>query len=109
MTVVSKYLEKVRFQDKQFIGTIAYRSEEFALPDGSKIALGIDDGLWVLIYQTPSDPRIKVYKYDQHENKITVDQKTGKEREYREFEKHLEYFLGHAKVEELVTLLPPQA
>ena len=108
MTVVAKYLERVKFQDKQFIGTFAFRSEEFCLPDGSKIALGIDDGLWVLIHQNPADPRIKVYKYDQHEDKIFIDQKPGGEKELKEFQKYLGYFLNHAKVEDLVTLLPPQ-
>ncbi len=108
MTVLSQYLKRVDFQDKQFIGTIALRSEEFTLPDGSKIALGIDDGLWVLIYQTPAAPHIRVYKYDQHENRITVDQKPGKEKELAEFKEHLKYFMDHAKVEELITLLPPQ-
>ena len=109
MLLLDKYLEKVDFQDKRFIGTIAFRSEEFSLPDGSKIALGIDDGLWVLIHQNPADPHIKVYKYDQHEDKIFMDQKPGKEKELKEFQKYLEYFLSHAKVEDLVTLLPPQA
>ena len=108
MTVIAKYLERVKFQDKQFVGTLAFRSEEFALPDGSKIALGIDDGIWVLIYQSPSEPQIKVYKYDQHEDKLVVDQKQGKEKEQVEFRKHVEYFLDHARVDELVTLLPPK-
>lgn len=108
MAVIAKYLERVTFQDKQFVGTLAFRSEEFALPDGSKIALGIDDGIWVLIHQSPSRPHIKVYKYDQHEDKLVVDQKQGKEKEMDEFRRHLEYFLGHAKVDELVTLLPPK-
>ncbi|MEE8638219.1 MAG: hypothetical protein V3T21_04140 [Candidatus Margulisiibacteriota bacterium] len=108
MPVLSKYLEKIDFQDKRFVGTIALKSEEIALPDGSKIALGIDDGLWVLVYQQAPHAPFKMFKYNQKENKILVDQKPGRAADLKNFKKLVKYFFTHAKVEDLVSLLPPQ-
>ena len=108
MPTLEKYLEKIAFQDKQFIGTIAFKSEEISLPDGSKIALGIDDGIWLLVYQKAPNTPFMVFKFNQAENQILVDQKPGGLEEIKIFKKHLEYFLTHVKVEDLVTLLPPK-
>ncbi|MFH1347874.1 MAG: hypothetical protein ABIH22_04210 [Candidatus Margulisiibacteriota bacterium] len=106
MSKVVDYLEKVDILDKQFVGTIAFRSEELTLPDGSKIALGIDDGHWILIYQREAKARFIVYKYIQADEKIFVDQKAGNKDDILDFKKHVAYFMKHARVEELVTLLP---
>ena len=108
MAKVSDYLQAVDFQDKQFVGTIALRSEELALPDGSKMALGIDGGHWVLIYQSGPGARFTAFSFDQHEHKITVDQKPGGEEEYKTFKQLVRYFLAHARCEDLTTILPPQ-
>jgi hypothetical protein len=107
MSSLSKQLERINFQDKHFIGTVAFKNEERTLPDGSKIALGIDDGHWVLIHQPPAGQRIAVYKYDRHENKLMIDERSGGEKELADFLAHLKYFFDHAKTEDLVTLLPP--
>ncbi|MFC1540461.1 hypothetical protein ACFL4J_00300 [Candidatus Margulisiibacteriota bacterium] len=101
-------MAKVDLLDRQFMGTVAFRSEEFTLPDGSKMALGIDDGHWVLIYQGTAHAHFHVYKYDQEESKIYVDQKTGGKEEIKIFKKYLAYFFKHASVEDLVTLIPPK-
>ncbi len=106
MTLLSKHLEKVSFQDKHFIGTIALKSDEITLPDGSKMALGIDGGLWILVYQ--KDKAIKVYKYDHDEKKLDVDQKAGWEQDLSDFKKHIAYFFNHVQTQDLITLLPPQ-
>lgn len=108
MPNILNYLEGVNLQDKEFIGTIAFRSEELSLLDGSKMALGIDDGLWVLVYQASPHAPFQAFKYDHNEKRIFLDQKTGGEEELQLFKKHLAYFFKHAKVEDLVTLLPPQ-
>lgn len=107
MTKILNYLEKVDFQDETFIGTIAFRSEELTLPDGSKMALGIDDGHWVLVYQEKTGSPFQVFEYDQHEQKIFLDKKPGGEKELKLFWKYLRYFFSHAEVEDLVTILPP--
>lgn len=108
MPILKNYLENIDFQDKRFIGTIALKNEELTLPDDSKMALGIDDGHWILIYQEKPASRFKVFKYDQHEDKLLVDQKPGGLTEKKNLKKHIAYFLSHAKVADLVTLLPPQ-
>ena len=109
MPTILKYLENVDSHDKQFLGTIAFRSENMALPNGNKMALGLDDGHWVLVYQESSKAHFKVFNYDQHENKIHLDKKLGNKDTLKEFKKHINYFFSHAKVADLVTLLPPQA
>jgi hypothetical protein len=109
MSTIIKYLNKVDLQDQHFVGTITLKSEEIALPDGSKMALGIDDGHWVLVYQKSAHAPFQTFKYDQREEKIFMDQKPGGAEEIRVFKKHLGYFLGHAEIEDLVTLLPPHS
>jgi len=106
MPKLDNYLQSVDFQDKNFIGTVTFKSEEIALPDGSKIALGIDDGHWVLVYQKGSGASFKVYRYNQLENRIHVDQRPGGEKDMGEFKSHVNYFLRNAQVEDLVTLIP---
>lgn len=108
MPVLSKYLEKINFHNKKFIGTITLKSEEITLRDGSKMALGIDDGLWVLVYQKAPHAPFKAFKYDQRENQILVDQKPGGAEDLKNFKNLIKYFFTHAKVEDLVSLLPPQ-
>jgi hypothetical protein len=109
MPTIEKYLENVDFHSQQFIGTVAFRSEDIQLPDGSKMALGIDDGHWVLVYQKSSHGHFKVFNYDHHEKKIFVDQKAGGSQDLKALKKHLHYFFSHTKVADLVTLLPPKA
>lgn len=87
------------------MGTITLRSEEIRLPDGSKMALGIDGGHWILVYQ--KDKAFKVYKYDHDEKKLDVDQKAGREKDLLDFKSHIEYFFSHVQTQDLVTLLPP--
>ncbi len=107
MALLNQHLEHINFQDKHFIGTVALKNEELALPDGSKMALGIDDGHWVLIYEKPPKQHLKVFKYDNHEKRLMVDQKNGSPADLEEFKALLDYFFSHARTEDLVTLLPP--
>ena len=106
MPNILQYIEKIEHLDKQFIGTIALKSEEITLPDGSKMALGMDDGHWVLVYQKGSHEPFRVYKYNQHEKQVMVDQKQGDKKALKTFKKHLGYFLANASVEDLVTFIP---
>lgn len=107
MAKLAEYLERVDFQDKNFIGTIAFRSEEFTLPDGSKIALGIDDGHWVLVYQKKAGVPFQVFECDWQEKKIVVDKKSGGPEEFAAFKKIMGYFIAETSIENLVTILPP--
>ncbi|MBN3032528.1 MAG: hypothetical protein JW873_00340 [Candidatus Saganbacteria bacterium] len=108
MTTIAGYLGQTDFLDKNFIGTIAFRSEELALPDGSKMALGIDGGHWVLVYQPGGGTPFQVFEYDREAGKIIVDKKPGAAGEIREFKRLVGYLFARADVEDLVTLLPPQ-
>ena len=108
MAVVAHTLEAIVNHDFNFVGTIAFRNEEVTLPDGSKMALGIDGAHWVLIHQQPNGQRCTAYNYDHDAKKISIDQNVGGTKEVAEFKKLLGYFFAHAKTEDLVTLLPPQ-
>ncbi len=70
------------------------------------MALGLDDGHWVLVYQKGHSQPFKVFKYNQHEKQIMVDQKKGDQEALKTFKKHLSYFLAQAQVEDLVTFIP---
>ena len=106
MPKIAEFLNNTNFLDKNFVGTVTFRSEEITLPDGSKMALGIDDGHWILIYQKPKDKHFEVFKYNHHDKKIYVGQKMGSKEDFSLFKKHINYFLSHARVQDLVTLLP---
>lgn len=108
MPNLSSCLEKVEFTDRRFVGTIALRSEEITLPDGSKMALGIDGGHWVLVFQEKAGAAFKVYEFDRQEYLIKLDKKTGGEEEIKTFKQLVRYFFEQAEVENLVTLRPPQ-
>lgn len=108
MPRLADYLEKVDFQDKKFVGTIAFRNEELTLPDGNKAALGIDDGHWVLVYQEKPGNTFQVFEFDQPKKMIFVDKKPGGEKEIKLFMRLLEYFFSHVRTDDLVTLLPPK-
>jgi hypothetical protein len=107
MSTIKTYIENVNFQDKQFIGTIAFRNEEITLPDKSKIAVGMDDGHWILIYQKAPGVNFKFFSYDSHTKKLYVDQKLGTKEQYDFFKERFNYFMTHARVDDLVTILPP--
>ncbi len=107
MPKLAEYLGNVDFRDEHFVGTVAFAREEMTLPDGSKAALGIDDGHWVLVWQG-AGAAIQLFEFDQRRKKIVVDRKAGGEAEIRQFKKLAGYFLGNANTEDLVTILPPQ-
>ncbi|MGB9613795.1 MAG: hypothetical protein ACPL4K_06475 [Candidatus Margulisiibacteriota bacterium] len=104
-----EYLKNIDFEDHKFIGTIALRSEEITLPNGSKMALGVDDGHWVLVYQEKTGAPFQVYECDWPERKIYVDKKPGGPQEFRTFKKLINYFFAETNTEDLVTILPPSS
>lgn len=106
MTKISNYVERFDNIDENFVGTIAFRSEEITLPNQSKIALGIDGSHWVLVYQKEAKAAFQVFECDWHAQKIRVDKKAGGEKELNLFKKLVRYFLQNASVEDLVTIFP---
>lgn len=109
LTKIAEYVEKIDLIDKNFIGTIAFCNEEVCLPDGSKMALGIDDGHWVLVYQKEAKSTFRLFEYDLHGQKIFVDKKSGGLEDIKYFKKLVKYFISNALVEDLVTILSAQA
>ncbi|OGC21901.1 hypothetical protein A2291_05715 [candidate division WOR-1 bacterium RIFOXYB2_FULL_42_35] len=106
MTKISNYIERFETIDENFVGTIAFRSEEIALPNESKMALGIDGSHWVLVYQKEPKATFQVFECDWHAKKILVDKKAGGEKELILFKKLVKYFLRNATVEDLITIFP---
>lgn len=95
--------------DRDFVGTITFRNEEIALPDGSKMALGIDGAHWVLVYQEKIGQPFHIMECDWREKKLFLDKKPGREDDLKKFKQLLKYFLAEAGVDDLVTILPPSA
>jgi len=108
MPSINQVISDVKIEDQSFVGTIAFRSESLTLPDGSKMALGIDDGRWVLIWERPASKEFVCYEYNAHERKLLVDKKLGKKDDLALINRLISYFFENAKVEDLVTILPPK-
>ncbi|OGC11871.1 hypothetical protein A3K48_05215 [candidate division WOR-1 bacterium RIFOXYA12_FULL_52_29] len=108
MTKITELLEGIDVLDKKFIGTIAFRDEELTLPDGSKVALGLDDGHWVLVYQEKAGASFEIFDYSAHDRKLFVDKKPGGTGDLVRFKKIVHYFLAHGQTTDLITILPPE-
>ncbi len=99
-------IENTPKPDHNFVGTIAFKSEELTLPNGSVMALGIDAGHWVLVYQKEKKASFVVYEYDSASNSLLVDKKSGTQHDYRQMKELIDYFFSHAYTDDLVTILP---
>ena len=108
MPTISESLSEVNIEDENFVGTVAFRSESRSLPDGSKIALGIDDGRWVLIWQKAKSREIICFEYNSRDRKLLVDKKFGGSEELDQMNRLVSYFFENADVDDLVTILPPK-
>ena len=108
MPSVNQLLSGVKLEDHNFTGTIAFKSERITLPDGSKMALGIDDGRWVLINEEASNGKITCYEYNSHEERLLVDKQLGTKEDLVAMSRRLSYFFVNANAEDLVTIFPPE-
>lgn len=93
-------------ENRQFVGTIAPKSEDLTLPNGATMALGIDDGRWVFVYQKTKGAQFLAYEYDSNTNSFRVDKRAGTDHDFSEMRRLLKYFFAHAQTEDLVTILP---
>ena len=109
MQNVMDLISGVTEEDHEFVGTIAFRSESLSLPDGSKVALGIDDGRWVLIIQEATGRGITCFEYNSHDMALFVDKRPGTREDLFRMNRLISYFLKNASVDDLVTILPPRA
>jgi len=109
MPTLRESLKGISYEDSNFVGTISFKDETKALPDGSKIALGVDDGRWILLYQrVPPKGTIVMYEYNSIKKFILVDKKEGTHIDLREMNKLISYFLDNARVEDVITAMPPK-
>lgn len=106
MTTIAKEAGAAKICDRHFVGTVAFKNEECALPDGSKAALGIDGCHWVLIDQRTTGGKFTVYRFDQSAQKLLVDEKEGTPAQLKDFKTRVKYFFDHAETDDLVTLIP---
>ncbi|MFC1559643.1 hypothetical protein ACFLZ2_00490 [Candidatus Margulisiibacteriota bacterium] len=104
MPTIQQHLTVVKEHDKKFAGTIAFRNEKLTLPDGSKVAIGIDSERWVILYQrTPSAPFV-MFEYNADNHMLLVDKVQGTDKEYKILSGILDYFFSHADVSDVVTI-----
>ncbi len=106
MGTIGNLIEKTEKEDRNFVGTISFKSEEITLPDGSLVALGIDCEKWVIVYQKDKSSPFIVYEYDNHNKNIYVDKKIGDKNDVQKMKKIVDYFFTHAYSEDLVTIGP---
>jgi hypothetical protein len=106
MAKLDDLLATIGMDDRGFIGTIAFKNEQITLPDGSTIALGIDDSHWVLIYQKERKAPFVVYDYDGNTELFRVDKAPGNEKQLTDMKRLIRYFFAHAQTEDLVTITP---
>ena len=94
-------------ENKEFVGTVAFKNEEITLPDGSTMALGIDGDHFVLVYQSKKGAPFAVYDYDSGRKIFRTDKKSGSEYDFEKMRQLMKYFFSNAREEDMITILPP--
>jgi hypothetical protein len=105
MPTISQNLSSVSLVDREFSGTVAFRNEKLTLPDGSKVAIGIDDELWVIVYQKATNMPFVVYEFNAKKKTVIVDKKQGQANDIELVKKIVGYFFENAEVDDLVTIV----
>lgn len=106
MPSVSQSLSNIPATDKHFVGTVAFRNEKLTLPDGSKVAIGIDGDLWVIVYQHAPKTSFVVYEYNASKGTVIVDKRPGHAEDKERVKTIVDYFFENAQVDDLVTIEP---
>ena len=105
MPTISQNLSNVSLVDKEFLGTVAFRNEKLTLPDGSKVAIGMDGDLWVIVYQKTSNMPFVVYEFNAKRRTVIVDKKPGEAKDIEAVRGIINYFFKNAEVDDLVTIV----
>lgn len=106
MPTIEQSLNLVKDVDKKFAGTIAFKNEKLSLPDGSKVAIGIDGERWVILYQKNSSVPFVMFEYNAQNHHLLVDKKHATDDEHRTLSEIVRYFFSHAEVTDVVTIEP---
>jgi hypothetical protein len=101
---IKQTLSQVANIDKGFAGTVAFKNEKLSLPDGSKVAIGMDGERWVIVYQEAPQTPFVVYEYNAAKSSVVVDKKLGGADAMEKVKKMVNYFFEHADVDDLVTI-----
>ena len=104
MPTIKQNLTHVSQLNKEFIGTVALRNEKLCLPDGSKVALGVDGERWVIVYQQAPALPFTVYEYNVSKQSILVDKAHGTPNDMEKVKQIINYFFEHADVDDVVTI-----
>lgn len=106
MPTIKQGLSRVSQIDRDFVGTIAFRNEKLTLPDGSKVAIGMDGERWVIVYQQAPKLPFVLYEFSAEKNTVVVDKKLGGPKDYEKVSEIISYFFEHADLEDVVTIEP---
>jgi hypothetical protein len=101
---IKQSLSHITNTDKEFIGTIAFRNEKLCLPDGSKVAIGIDGERWVIVYQEAPHTPFVVCEYNAEKQTALIDKKHVEADTMDRIKNIVAYFFEHAEVDDLVTI-----
>lgn len=104
MPSIKQCLSLVNTINREFAGTVAFKNDKLTLPDGSKVALGIDSDLWVLVYQKFSGENITVYEFNSRTGSILVDKKRGTDNDKIFVRNVIKNFFAHADMDDVVTI-----
>ena len=104
MPTIKQSLSHITNTDKEFIGTIAFRNEKLCLPDGSKVAIGIDGERWVIVYQEAPHTPFVVCEYNAEKQTALIDKKHVEADTMDRIKNIVAYFFEHAEVDDLVTI-----
>jgi|WetSurMetagenome_2_1015567.scaffolds.fasta_scaffold423600_1 hypothetical protein len=109
MPSIKQCLSLINTIDREFAGTVAFKNDKLTLPDGSKVALGMDRELWVLVYQKFSGENITVYEFNTKTGSVLVDKKLGTEKDKKFVKDVIKNFFEHADMDDVVTICAGQA
>ena len=104
MPTIKQNISHITNIDKEFTGTIAFRNEKLCLPDGSKVAIGIDGERWVIVYQEAAHTPFVVCEYNAEKQTALIDKKHVETETLDRIKKIVAYFFEHAEVDDLVTI-----
>jgi hypothetical protein len=104
MPSIKQSLSGVSSLNREFTGTVAFRNEKLSLPDGSKVAIGIDGERWVIVYQESPNLPFIVYEFNANKQLVIVDKKMGETKDIERVKVIVNYFFEHTDVDDVMTI-----
>ncbi len=108
MPSIHQGLSQVPNIDKEFVGTVALRNEKITLPDGSKVAIGIDGDHWVIVYQSAPHQPFAMYEFNASKKTVLVDKIPGSAPDIEKVRQIVNYFFANTDVDDVVTINPEE-